>query len=67
MRNKCSQKENIGKEERKRKKRGEMGCQIGNKNDEERETHFFLFSNITEVTLGNNLKKVKYARKIRTS
>ncbi len=32
------------------KKRGEMGCQVGNKNDEERGTHFSFFSNITEVT-----------------
>ena len=57
MRKKCSQKEDTGKEERKRKKRGEMGCQVGNRNDEERGTHFCFFPNITEVTLGNSQKK----------
>ena len=57
MRKKCRQKENTRKEERKRKNRSAMGCQVGNGNDEERGTHFYFFSDITEVTLGNSQRK----------
>jgi len=32
------------------KKRGEMGCHVGSKNDEEHGTDFCFFSNIIEVT-----------------
>jgi len=64
---KMQSKRKYWKKKREREKRAEMRCQVGNKNDEERETHFCLFFNITEVTLGNSFKKVKYAKKIRTS
>ncbi len=57
MKKKCSQKENTGRKERKRKKRGEVGFQVGNRNDEERGTHVCFFSDISEVTLRNSQKK----------
>ncbi len=41
MRKKCSQIENTGKKREKEKKRGEMGCQVGDKNDEKCGTLFF--------------------------
>ncbi len=41
------------------KKRGKMGCQVGNKNNEERGTHFCFFSNITEVTLGIDMHQTQ--------
>jgi len=59
MRKKCSHKENIGKKERNRKKRGEMGCYVGNRNDEERGAHLCFFSDITVASyLGTNIKSI---------
>jgi hypothetical protein len=38
-------------------KKKTLECKVGNRNDEERGTHICLFSDITEVTLGNGQKK----------
>jgi hypothetical protein len=50
MRKKMQPKRKYWKKREKEKKRGEVRCLIGNRNDEDRGTHFCFFSDITEVT-----------------